>query len=213
MHCITEETVVKKIQIFEHNKKKQLLLSWLRMMNSYLHVPVCSRDKSAMLTVPRLLQAVFGFSFYWSHSVILIISSWQTLQTTCRKLQHTSHTCGEINEETKKLSKRHFFGEDVHLDRKLPPTMLLCIACVHSWVWLWSVHLLGRRERCSLESKAPKLNNSVIFIYLSSKMNSILNLSIWRSWVFFNVCQPSLKSASMNMGSAPVTRDMASRSR
>lgn len=95
---------------FWTQQKKQLLLSWLRMMNSYLHVPVCSRDKSAMLTVPRLLQAVFGFSFYWSHSIILIISSWQTLQTTCRKLQHTSHTCGgKVKRLTRRQRKEGFF--------------------------------------------------------------------------------------------------------
>lgn len=150
-----------------------LLLSWLRMMNSYLHVPDCSRDKPAVLTVPRLLQAVFGISLYWSHPIILL-SSWQTLQTTCRKLQHTSHTCGE---KVKRLTRRQrnfqrgiFLGEAVHLGRKLPPTTLLCIACVHSWVWLWSVHRLGHQEWCSLESKAPPLKQ-LDHIYLFVEQN------------------------------------------
>lgn len=82
--------------------------------------------------------------------------------------------------------------------------MLLYTACVHSSVWLWSVHLLGHQEWCSLHDKellltcAPQLkkityasglNTSFLHtcrITVTNCMSQFVYLiwySLWWSWV------------------------------
>lgn len=54
-------------------------------------------------------------------------------------------------------------------------TMLLCTACVHFSVWLWSAHLLGHQEWCSLHEQSLRLTSMT---WQSDNENAVESKSI-----------------------------------
>lgn len=67
----------------------------------FTYLSVCSRPElmQCKSSIPEVCFATFQTGFMCNtislHSIITLKSSWWTLQTTCRRLQHTNHTWGD----------------------------------------------------------------------------------------------------------------------